>query len=219
MITILLANAAANPPGNTVSTATLWLGVAGATGLFTAVSAFFLSIAAVVLAVRLKGTDKAGKHDVGFVKSLRNDVKEHARRIDERVLAKTATAPDTLESLRSLLRSLRNELSEPRAYLARMANVPVTAFPEPELSSAFGAFAGAVRALGEAVDHFYADTSYAGSDIDIRREKYLLRQYVSEMTNMLELRTKVKETAAKLDKSAGAYITKHGPPVKEEKPL
>lgn len=218
MITILLANASGNatiPPA-----ATLWLGVAGATGLFTAVAAFFLSIAAIVLAVRLKGHDKGpDKQGLPFVKALRSDVKDHARRIDERVLAKAATAPDSLESLRALLRGLRNELSEPLAYLARMANVPVTAFPEPELSSAFGAFAGAVRALGEAVDHFYADTSYAGSDIDIRREKYLLRQYVSEMANMLELRAKVKEAAARLDKSAGAYITKHSPPAKEEKPL
>lgn len=216
MITILLANASA---GNTVSTATLWLGVAGATGLFTAISAFFLSIAAVVFAIRLKSPDKSGNHGLAFVKALRSDVKEQARRIDERVLAKTATAPDSLESLRALLRSLRNELSEPLAFLARMANVPVTAFPEPEMSSAFGAFAGAVRALGEAVDHFYADTSYAGSDIDIRREKYLLRQYVGEMANMLELRTKVKDSAARLDKLAGAYVTKHSPPVKEEKPL
>ena len=76
-----------------------------------------------------------------------------------------------------------------------------------------------MRALGEAVDHFYADTSYAGSDIDIRREEYLLRQYVSEIANMLELRTKVKDGAAKFDKLAGAYVTKHSPPVKEEKPL
>jgi len=216
MITILLADATGN---TTVSAASLWLGVAGATGLFTAVSAFFLSIAAVVLVLRLKPPDKDGKHDLAFVKALRTDVKEHARRIDERVLAKTATAPANLESLRGLLRSLRNELSEPLAYLARMASVPVTAFPEPELSSAFGAFAGAVRALGEAVDHFYADTSYAGSDINVVREKYLLDQYVSELTNMLELRTRVKDTAAKLDKVAGAYVTKNSPPVKEEKPL
>jgi hypothetical protein len=216
MILILLANGSANA---TVPAATLWLGVAGATGLFTAVSAFFLSIAAVVLVIRLKSPDKSGKHDLAFVKSLRSDVKEQARRIDERVLAKTAAAPDSLESLRAMLRSLRNELSEPLAYLARTAHVPVTAFPEPELSSAFGAFAGAVRALGDAVDHFYADTSYAGSDIDIRREEYLLRQYVSEIANMLELRTRVKDSAAKFDKLAGAYVTKHSPPVKEEKPL
>jgi hypothetical protein len=215
MILILLANGSANA---TVPAATLWLGVAGATGLFTAVSAFFLSIAAVVLVMRLKSPDKAGKHDLAFVKSLRSDVKEQARRIDERVLAKAASAPDSLESLRAMLRSLRNELSEPLAFLARTAHVPVTAFPEPELSSAFGAFAGAVRSLGEAVDHFYADTSY-GSDIDIRREEYLLRQYVGEIANMLELRTRVKDSAARFDKLAGAYVTKHSPPVKEEKPL
>jgi hypothetical protein len=215
MITMILANATTN----TVSTGTLWLGVAGATGLFTSVSAFFLSIAAVVLVLRLKKPDHDGKRDLAFVKALRTDVKHHAARIDDHFLAKTATAPADLESLRGVLRSLRNEMSEPVAFLERMATVPVTAFPEPELSSAYGAFAGAVRALGESVDHFYTDTSYAGSHIDVTRERYLLNQYCSELENMRELRTRVKDTAAKLDKLAGAYVTKHSPPVREEKPL
>lgn len=216
MITILLANAAANA---TVSASTLWLGVAGATGLFTSVSAFFLSIAAVVLVLRLKRPDGDGKKDLPFVKALRADVKHHAARIDDHLAAKTSTAPADLESLRGVLRSLRNEMSEPLAFVARMATVPVTAFGEPEISSAFGSFSGAVRALGEAVDRFYADTSYAGSHIDVTREKYLLNQYINEMTNIMDLRGRVKDTAAKLDKLAGAYVTKHSPPVKEEKPL
>jgi hypothetical protein len=216
MITILLANATGNA---TVPAATLWLGVAGATGLFTSISAFFLSIAAVVLVLRLNGPAKGDKQDLAFVRALKADVKHHAGRIDDLLLAKTPTAPANLESLRGVLRGLRNEMSEPLAYIARMANVPVTAFAEPEISSAFGAFSGAVRALGEAVGHFYADTSYAGSDINVTRERYLLNQYVSELNNMMELRARVKDTAAKLDKLAGAHITKHSPPVKEEKPL
>lgn len=202
-----------------VSTSTLWLGVAGATGLFTSISAFFLSIAAVVLVLRLKKPDEDGKKHLAFVKALRADVKQHASRIDDHFLTKTATAPADLESLRGVLRSLRNEVSEPVAYVERMATVPVTTFPEADLSSAYGTFAGAVRALGDSVDHFYADTSYTGSHIDKTREQYLLTQYRSELENMRELRTKVKDTAAKLDKLAGAYITKHSPPVKEEKPL
>jgi hypothetical protein len=215
MITTMLANATAN----TVSSGTLWLGVAGATGLFTSIAAFFLSIAAVVLVLRLQKPDDGGKKNLAFVKALRADVKQHAGRIDDHFLTKTATAPADLESLRGVLRSLRNEMSEPTAYVGRMATVPVTTFPESDLSSAYGAFAGAVHALGESVDHFYDDTSYAGSHIDKTREHYLLTQYGSELENMRELRNKVKDTAAKLDKLAGAYITKHSPPEKAEKPL
>ncbi|MDF7774098.1 hypothetical protein P1X14_02465 [Sphingomonas sp. AOB5] len=212
VITTLLANAA----GNAVAPAPalpVWIGVAGVTGLFSAMAAFFLSIAAVVLAIRLKAflTQGPGKQELAFIKALRGDVKEHSRRIDERVLAKVSTAPASLESLRALLRNLRNEMSEPMAYLARMANVPVTGFGEPEISSAFGSWAGAVRSLSEAIDHFYADTSYAGSDIDTQRETYLLRQYRAELEHLLELRAKVKESAGKLDKLAGGYITKHTP--------
>ena len=42
---------------------------------------------------------------------------------------------------------------------------------------------------------------------------------MNEMTNIMDLRGRVKDTAAKLDKVAGAYVTKHSPPEKAEKPL
>lgn len=202
-----------------VTASTLWLGVAGATGLFTSIAAFFLSIAAVVLVLRLKKPDDDGKKQLAFVKAVRGDVKLQATRIGDHLAAKAATAPADLESLRGLLRSLRNEMSEPVAYVDRMAMVPITTFPEPDLSSAYGVFAGAVRALAQSVDHFYDDTSYAGSHIDRTREQYLLNQYLPEMRNIMALSDRVKDSAAKLDKLAGAYITKHSPPVKEEKPL
>lgn len=216
VITIMLANATGNvaaPAAAADSALPVWISVAGVTGLFSAMAAFFLSIAAVVLALRLKAFLKHGPDpkELAFVKSLRGDVREHSRRIDERLVTRMATVPASLESLRALLRGLRSELSEPMAYLARMAAVPVTSFGEPEISSAFGAWAGAVRALGEAIDHLYADTSYAGSEIDIRRETYLLRQYGVEAEHILALRTKVKETSGKLEKLAGAYVVKHTP--------
>ncbi|NML04781.1 hypothetical protein [Sphingomonas sp. G-3-2-10] len=216
LIRIMLANAAgtaAAPATAPESALPVWISVAGVTGLFSAMAAFFLSIAAVVLALRLKAflTHGPDPKELAFVKSLRGEVREHSRRIDERLAARMATVPASLESLRALLRGLRGEISEPMAYLARMAAVPVTSFGEPEISSAFGAWAGVVRALGEAIDHLYADTSYAGSDIDVRRETYLLRQYGVEAEHILALRAKVKESAGKLDKLAGAYIVKHTP--------
>lgn len=214
IVLITMGNAAMNGAENVASptgAVSAW-NLTGIAGIVTAGAALLLSIAAVVLAVRLKAfMDQGPGTQVAFAEALRADVREHSRRIAERFLAKTGAAPDSLESLRAHLRSLRHELSEPMAYLGRMATVPVGDFPGHDLSSAFGAWAGAVRGLHEAVDNYYRDTSYAGEEIGIRRENYLLRQYATELAHLLELRAKVKDTAAKVDKLAGAYIARHKP--------
>lgn len=184
------------------------------TGLVTAGAALLLSLAAIVLALRLKEwMAQAKPKHVEFVDALKKDVKAYSERADANMLAKMSAVPASVEALRANLRMLVNELAEPMAYIDRMGAVPVATFPEHDMSSAFGTWSAATRALHGSIDRFYSDSTYAGDQIGHDREKYLLSQYQAEYAHILKQRERAKDAADKLVKIADKYLEKHQPKI------
>lgn len=209
---LLMANVAAVPGNSTApsfATATLpeWIAVAIA---FLAVCGVFALVNA-LHTLRGKLPRSPVPEDSEFARVLRADVKEHSETAGTTILHKLQTYPDSMETLRTQLRSLRSELSDPLEYIDRMKLVAPGYFPNAEISSAYGSWAGAVRTLYRQIDDMHQEMTFPliNEPVVKQRETYLLGQYIVETKLMMRQIDRIKEKAAKLDKLA-AKIAKKG---------
>lgn len=180
--------------------------------VFIALLALAASATTVVIVREVKAAvDKLRAHDPSdFARTLRADVKEHTSTATDVLLDKLSTHPDSMETLRTQLRSLRGELSDPLEYIDRMKLVPPGGFPNPAIASAFGAWAGAIRALTRTIDDLHFEMTYplVNEPVVRQREEYLLKQYAVEQKLMLRHLDRIKAAATKLDAQAAKAIKK-----------
>jgi hypothetical protein len=207
---IILGNAAAAQAGGSGAE---WIQAAAAMAtVFVALLALAASATTAVvigqvkeIAEKLRGYDPSD-----FAKTLRADVKEHTATATDVLLDKLQTHPDSMETLRAQLRSLRSELSDPLEYIDRMKLIPPGGFPNPAISSAYGNWAGALRALCKTIDDLHFEMTYplVNEPVVRQREEYLLKQYLVEQKVMLRHIDRIKAAATKLDTQAAKAIKK-----------
>lgn len=141
-----------------------------------------------------------------FAKAIRGDVNTHTETVNKLLFAKLQQHPTDMESMRTLLRNLRNDLSVPLEYIDSM-NHPRD-WPTHELNSAYLTWAGAVRALHRIIDDLHHEMIYPLVNEPVRkqREDHLLRQYIVDEKVLLRGVDAVKDAAKKLDGLAAKII-------------
>lgn len=145
-----------------------------------------------------------------FARTLRADIKEYTEATTDVLLDKLQTHPNNIETLRTQLRSLRNELSDALEYIDRMKLIAPGYFPSPAISSAYGRWAGDVRALHRQIEDLHLEMTFplVHEPVVRQRETYLVGQYLVEKEVMVRQLDRIKAAAARLDGLVAKAIKK-----------
>lgn len=144
---------------------------------------------------------------------------QFARMLCERVWAHTDTltdtfaermrqTPESLPTMLMMIRNLREDLSGPVTYVDYMKAYLAGNWPSPQLFSAFGAWAGSVRAMESQLADLFAQLSnpIAQEPVDKARETRLLNHYGNEQRVLLRSVDKIRVQAFQLCDASHSFL-------------
>lgn len=143
-----------------------------------------------------------------FTRMLCERVWAHTDTLTDTFAERMRQTPESLPTMLMMVRNLREDLSGPVTYVDYMKAYLAGSWPSPQLFSAFGAWAGSVRAMESQLADLFAQLSnpIAQEPVDKARETRLLNHYGNEQRVLLRSVDKIRAQAFQICDTAHAFL-------------